>query len=307
MQGAGLAEDARTDPGPAYRCGVVALLGLPNAGKSTLFNRLLGQKLAIVTPKPQTTRSRLLGIRTLERAQLLLLDTPGLHEGKGELHASMQRAAIAAAEDCDLGLLLIDSTKGWEPAHGVAAARLSRLRKPWLVVGTKGDLPRPERAIWPPREVRDGPPALLLSGQSGAGVRALLKTISALLPPGPPLRAPEELTDRPLRFLAGELVREAVFQQLREELPYAIAVEVDEYDETTRSDLVRIRANLLVRRSSQKSIVIGAGGERIRSIGTQARQEIERLVERKVHLELWVKVDAGWAQQRRRLEALGYV
>jgi len=302
-----LAENARIDAGAAYRCGVVALLGLPNAGKSTLFNRLLGQKLAIVTPKPQTTRSRLLGILTVERAQLLLLDTPGLHEGKGELHASMQRAAVAAVEDCDVALLLIDSTKGWQPAHQVAAARLSKLGKPWLVVGTKSDRPRPKRALWPPKEVREGPPALLLSAQSGAGIRPLLDALSALLPPGPPLRGRDELTDRPLRFLAGELVREAVFQQLREELPYAIAVEVDEYDETTRSDLVRIRANLLVRRRSQKSIVIGTGGERIRSIGSQARQEIERLVERQVHLELWVKVEPRWADERRRVEALGYV
>jgi len=302
-----LAEDTGMDAGPAYRSGVVALLGLPNAGKSTLFNHLLGQKLAIVTPKPQTTRSRLLGVLTLEHAQLLLLDTPGLHEGKGELHASMQRAALAAIEDCDVALLLVDSTKGWEPAHRSAAARLSRLRKPWRLVGTKGDLPRPKQAVWPPGEAREGLPALLLSARSGAGVRALRDAVLPLLPLGPPLRARDELTDRPLRFLAGELVREALFQQLREELPYAVAVEVDEYDETTRTDLVRIRANLLVRRRSQKSIVIGAGGERIRSIGTQARQEIERLVERKVHLELWVKVEAGWADQRRRVEALGYV
>jgi GTPase len=295
------------DAGPVYRCGVVALLGLPNAGKSTLFNRLLGQKLAIVTPKPQTTRSRLLGILTLEDAQLLLLDTPGLHEGKGELHAAMQRAALAAMEDCDVALLLVDSTKGWDPAHRIAAARLSRLGKPWRLVGTKGDLSRPKQVVWPPKEAPEGLPALLLSGRSGAGVRALQDTLLPLLPLRPPLRGRDELTDRPLRFLAGELVREALFQQLREELPYVVAVEVDEYDETTRTDLVRIRANLLVRRKSQKSIVIGAGGERIRSIGTQARQEIERLIERKVHLELWVKVEAGWADERRRVEALGYV
>ena len=302
-----MSENARIDAEAAHRCGVVALLGLPNAGKSTLFNRLLGQKLAIVTAKPQTTRGRLLGILTLERAQVLLLDTPGLHEGKGELHASMQRAALAAVEDCDVALLLIDSTKGWKPAHQVARERLSRLAKPWLVVGTKGDRPRRERALWPPRELQDGPLALLVSAQSGAGVGSLVDAVSTLLPPGPPLRARDELTDQSLRFLAAELVREAIFQQLREELPYAMAVEVEEYDETTRSDLVRIRANLLVRRRSQKSIVIGAGGERIRSIGIQARREIERLVERQVHLELWVKVEPRWADERWRVEALGYV
>jgi len=301
-----LAEDAKVDTGALYRCGVVALLGPPNVGKSALFNRLLGEKLAIVTPKPQTTRSRLLGILTLERAQLLLLDTPGLQEGPGELHASMQRAARAAAEECDLALLLVDSRKGFEPVHRAACARLSGLGKPWLIVGTKLDLRRPKRAPWPPGEVREAP-ALFVSARQGAGVSALLDAIVARLPPRPPLRARHELTDRPLRFLAGELVREAVFQQLRQELPYAIAVEVDEYDETSRSNLVRIRANLLVKRSSQKGIVIGAGGQQLRRIGSRARQEIERLVERKVHLELWVKVEADWAEQRRRVEALGYV
>jgi GTP-binding protein Era len=306
MQSAGLAEDARVDPGPVYRCGVVALLGPPNAGKSALFNCLLGEKLAIVTPKPQTTRARLLGILTLERAQLLLLDTPGIHEGPGELHASMQRAASAATEDCDLALLLVDSTKGFEPAHRAVRARLLGFGKPWLIVGTKADLRRPGRAPWPPGELQEDP-ALLVSARQGAGVGALLDAIVARLPWRPPLRAPHELTDRPLRFLAGELVREAAFQQLRAELPYAIAVEVEEYDETSRSDLVRIRANLLVKRGSQKGIVIGAGGQQLRRIGSQARQEIERLVERKVHLELWVKVEADWTEQRRRVEALGYV
>jgi GTP-binding protein Era len=139
------------------------------------------------------------------------------------------------------------------------------------------------------------------------GVHELLGAVSSLLPTGPPLRGGDELTDRPLRFLSGELVREAAFRQLREELPYAIAVEVEDYDETTRPDLVRIRANLLVRRRSQKSIVIGSGGERIRRIGTEARLEIERLVERRVHLELWVKVEPRWADTRGRVEALGYV
>jgi GTP-binding protein Era len=301
-----LAEEFRVDAGAPYRCGVVALLGLPNAGKSTLFNRLLGRKLAIVTPKPQTTRGRLLGILTLERAQFLLLDTPGLHAGKGELHASMQRAAAAAAENCDLALLLVDSTRGWQPAHAVAAASLRRLRKPWLLVGTKCDKPRSAEVSWPPGEVQSGPP-VLLSAKSGLGVGALVEAISGRLPPGPPLRADDELTDRPLRFLAAELVREAVFQQLQEELPYAIAVEVDEYDESTRPDLVRIRANLLVRRRSQKGIVIGSKGEQIRRIGTEARREIERLLERRVHLELWVKVEPRWPDLRGRVEALGYV
>jgi len=292
------------DAAPPHRSGVVALLGRPNAGKSSLLNRLIGAKLAIVTPKPQTTRGRLLGVLTLEGAQVLLHDTPGIHPGRGELHAAMQRAAAEAAEGCDLALILVDGTRGWEPAHDALAARLA---VPWLAVRTKLDLARAPKGPWPPPATAGASGQLEVSAATGQGIDALLREVVARLPEGPAFYPPDDLTDRSLRFLAAELVREAAFGLLEEELPYSIAVEVEEFDEKTRPDLVRIRANLLVARASQKRIVIGSGGEMIREIGTRARRGIEQLLERRVHLELWVKIEPGWAKRRRRVEGLGYV
>jgi GTP-binding protein Era len=216
----------------------------------------------------------------------------------------MQRAAAEAAEGCDLALVLVDGTRGWEAAHDALAARLT---VPWLAVRTKIDLAGARKGPWPPPEAAGAAGVLEVSAATGEGVEALLREIVARLPEGPAFHAPDDLTDRPLRFLAAELVREAAFGLLQEELPYSIAVEVEEFDEKTRPDLVRIRANLLVSRASQKRIVIGSGGEMIREIGTRARQEIERLIERRVHLELWVKVEPGWAKRRQRVEGLGYV
>jgi len=288
-----------------HRAGEVALLGRPNAGKSTLLNRLVGEKLAIVTPKPQTTRSRLLGIVTLPGAQLLLVDTPGLHEGKGALHESMQRAAAAAAASCDLALVLIDATTGWEPGHDALVAQLAARGTPWMAVATKADLPAAQREPWPPPGA-SGPVARhRVSARTGEGIDALLADVVARLPEAPPFHPEDELTDRPVRFLAAELVREAAFLLLRQEIPYGLAVEVTEFDES-RPDLVRIRATLLVARDSQKQIVIGAGGAMIREIGTLARAGIERLLGTRVHLELWVKVEPRWSERRKRIEDLGY-
>jgi len=288
-----------------HRSGEVALLGLPNAGKSTLLNRLVGEKLAIVTPKPQTTRSRLLGIVTRPDAQVLLVDTPGLHEGKGALHEAMQRAAGAAAESCDLALVLVDLATGWEPAHDALVAKLSLRGTPWLAVGTKADLPAARRVVWPPAGAGAAQAALATSAETGEGVAALLDTIVSHLPDGPRFHPDDELTDRPVRFLAAELVREAAFVLLRQEVPYGLAVEVTAFDES-RPDLVRIQATLLVARASQKRIVIGAGGAMIREIGTRARVAIEALLGTRVHLELWVKPEPLWSERRKRIEGLGY-
>lgn len=280
----------------AHRSGVVALLGLPNAGKSTLLNRWVGERLAIVTRRPQTTRSRMLGILSRPDAQVLLLDTPGLVAGgRDALDAAMRRSVEESARDCDVALLLVDLGRDWCAAHDeivVLAGREKLLR-----VGTKAD--RPARRAAP------GPYDFEISARTGEGCDALLDAVVARLPEGPPYYAGDELTDKPLRFLAGELVREAAFQCLGKEIPYGVAVEVEEFDES-RADLTRIRARVLVDREAHKRIVVGAGGRTIKEIGIRARGRLEALLGVQVHLELWVKPEPGWARRPQRLKSLGY-
>jgi GTP-binding protein Era len=288
-----------------HRAGVVALLGRPNAGKSTLLNRLLGQKLAIVTDRPQTTRSRILGILTRPGAQLLLLDTPGFHEAARPLNRALNAAVEEAAGDCDVALLLVDPAAGWDAGHAALLARLAGRGVPVLVVATRCDLAEAAAAPWPPAGAAAAAACLRISARTGEGVEGLLEAVEVRLPEGPAFYGEDELTDRPLRFLAAELVREAAFEALSQELPYALAVEVESFDES-RADLVRIRAHLLVERPSQKPIVVGRGGSMIRSIGIEARLRIEALLGTRVHLDLWVKVEPRWSRKPRRLQALGY-
>jgi len=289
-------------PDPVHRAGVVALLGRPNAGKSSLLNRLLGSKLAIVSAKPQTTRSGILGIVTLPSTQLLLLDTPGFHAGETRpLNVALNEIVDRVAGACDAAALLVDLTRGWDDDYGALFERLTESGKPVLLVGTKADLARLDDVDWP----AGARSPVAVSARTGAGIEELLVRLVALLPESPALYPGDELSDRPLRFLAAELIREAAFEALEQELPYSLAVEVVEYDEN-RPELVRIRANLLVERASQKQIVIGRGGRVIKRIGTRARQEIEQLVGTKVHLDLWVKVEPKWSRKPNRLKSLGY-
>jgi len=215
----------------AHRAGVVALLGRPNVGKSTLLNRLLGVKLAIVTRKPQTTRGRLLGILSRPDAQLLLVDTPGLHEGGRPIDCAMRSAAKEVAADCDLALLLVDPARGLEPLHREWLARLAGRGAQALLVATRIDRPEAAAAAWPPEGVAAGD-ALRVSARTGEGIDALLAEMIRRLPEGPAYFPSEQLTDRPERFLAAEAIREAAFEELSEELPYALAVEVVEFDES---------------------------------------------------------------------------
>ena len=286
----------------SHRAGFAALLGPPNAGKSTLLNRLLGEKLAIVSRKPQTTRSRILGILSRDDAQLLFLDTPGFHASPKAFNETLNEQVVEAAQDCDVALLLVDLCSGWSEGHVDLKARLSAAGKPVVAVGSKLDLPKAESCAWPPP---DAERALRISALTGEGIEELLRVVVELLPESPPLYPRDEISDRPLRFLVAELVREAAFEALSQELPYALAVEVVEFDES-RPDLTRIRAEILVERKSQKPIVVGRGGAPIRDIGTRARREIERLLEGRVHLELWVKVEPRWSKRPERLRALGY-
>jgi GTP-binding protein Era len=289
---------------PAHRAGVVALLGRPNAGKSTLLNRILGEKLAIVTAKPQTTRSRLLGIWSRPGVQVLFVDTPGFHEGGRPLNRALNAVVDEVVDDCDVALLLVDPVAGLDPGH---LARLERLRArgtPTFAVATRCDEPSRRNAPWP-LEALAGLPAFRTSGVTGAGVDGLLEAVVERLPVGPSLYPEDDLTDRPLRFLVAELVREAAFEALEQEVPYGVAVAIRSFDES-RPDLVHIRADLLVEREAHKPIVLGRGGATIKRIGSAARREIEALLGRKVFLELWVKCEPGWTRRPNRLKSLGY-
>jgi GTP-binding protein Era len=291
-----------TDP---HRAGFVGLLGPPNAGKSSLLNALLGERLAIVTAKPQTTRSRILGILPRPGAQLLFLDTPGRHRGARALNEALNVVVEEVARDCDVALLLVDRAAGWSEIHDELARSLSERARPTIVVGTKSDLPRARASAWPPPEAPEGWPALAVSARTGEGLEALLEAIVERLPESPPLYGEDELTDRPLRWLCAEMIREAAFERLEQELPYALAVEVVRFDESNPR-LVKIAAHLLVARDSQKRIVVGRSGAMVKQIGIQARRAIEDFLGRKVHLELFVKVDPAWLKSRRRIEELGY-
>jgi GTP-binding protein Era len=288
-----------------HRAGVVAILGRPNAGKSTLLNRLLGQKLAIVTAKPQTTRSRILGILTRPRAQILFLDTPGFHDGQQTLNQALNAAVDSAIEDCDVALLLIDPRRGADKGHRSLAERLLARRTPLLLAATQCDRKAAASAQWPPELPATATATARVSARTGEGVEALVETLAGLLPEGPAYYDSEQLTDRPVRFLVAELVREAAFEALAEEVPYELAVEIRSYDES-RPDLVRIHADLLVERASQKLIVVGKGGAQVKRIGTRARKAIEELLQSRVYLELFVRHEAKWSRRPRRIKALGY-
>ena len=287
-----------------YRAGAVAILGRPNAGKSTLLNHLLGEKLAIVSAKPQTTRSRILGIVNREHAQILLYDTPGMHESPKALNIALNELVDEAARDCDLVLLLVDPYLGWGEDHTDLLRRMQARPCPVLIVSTKGDLHNRDADALS-AAVPDDAHIWRISARTGKGVEALIAEVASRLPESPPLYPVDQISDRPMRFLAAELVREAAFDVLSQELPYALAVEVIEYDES-REDLLKIRADLLVERATQKQIVIGKGGQNIKRIGIRSRHEIERLTGSKVHLDLWVKVEPKWSKRPKRLKSLGY-
>jgi len=269
------------------------------------LNALLGERLAIVTAKPQTTRSRILGILPRPGAQLLFLDTPGRHRSPKKLNEALNAVVAEAARDCDVALLLVDRAQGWDEIHDELATELAALARATILVGTKSDLPRAQQNVWPPPEAPAGWPVFAVSARSGEGLEALLDAIAGALPESPPLYGEDELTDRPLRWLCAEMIREAAFERLDQELPYSIAVEVLSFDESSAKRL-KIRANLLIARDSQKRIVVGRGGSMIKQIGIQAREAIEGFVGRKVYLELFVKVDPSWLKNDRRIAELGY-
>ena len=283
------------------RAGIVTVVGKPNAGKSTLLNRIIGEKLAIVSEKPQSTRDRIVGIRTTDDVQMVVLDTPGLLNPRYELHRAMRTTALRALDDADVVVYLADATERVPVPLTEAAALESPPRAPIVTVLNKVDAIRPvERA-----ELHEAlPEARFVSALTGEGVDALLTDLEAALPEGPFLYPEDEISTAPVRFFVAELVRETALEQLDEELPYSVACEVEEFREGQTP--LYIRTVLYVERESQKRILIGAGGQRIREIGRVARSKVEKFVGTTVYLDLWVKVLPNWRKSDRALRRFGY-
>lgn len=283
------------------RAGIVTVAGFPNAGKSTLLNRLVGEKLAITSNKPQSTRHRIVGIRTEGDAQLVILDTPGLLEPKDTLHSAMRNAALTAVRDADVLVHVVDAT-GHVPESFQTAAQLDQApRAPVVLALNKADLLTPAR-----RESLAVlyPDAIFLSAATGDGIDALVAAVTQRVPESPYLYPDDEISTQPVRFFCAEFVRETALEQLGDELPHALACEIEEFREGATP--LYIRAVLHVERDSQKRIVIGANGQQIKKLGRSAREKIERFVGQPVYLDLWVKVLPNWRKNRNAVLRLGY-
>jgi GTP-binding protein Era len=289
------------------RCGYVALIGAPNAGKSTLLNRLVGQKLAIVTPKVQTTRSRLLGIATDDETQLIFVDTPGIFEPRRRLDRAMVAAAWAGVADADVTVLLVDAVRGADADTQRIVDRLKDSGRPAILALNKIDLVRRDTLLGLTDRMSrlgDFSEIFMISGLTGDGVEDLRRHLVRIVPEGPFLFPSDQLSDAAERFLAAEVTREQVFIQLHDELPYSATVETESWQERADGS-VRIEQVIYVRRPGQRAIVLGEGGKRIKTIGARARAELGAMLERKVHLFLFVKVREGWLDDPERYRAIG--
>jgi GTP-binding protein Era len=301
----------------SFSCGHVAFVGAPNAGKSTLLNRLLDHKLSIVTPKPQTTRKKITGIYHDDRSQIVILDTPGIMEPKQSLHESMLEITRRSLRECDLIVGLIPLQKGEKPYDRVFAAELldqwiKPAAKPFIIALNKADLVA-ESAVKAARDevmANFRPRAVLaVSARDGSNIDALVELIRPLLPLDEPLYPDDILSTEPERFFVGEIIREKIFLMYGREIPYSTEVVIDEFKEQHENDPRRkelIRCSVIVERNSQKQIIVGAGGAALKKLGQAARKEIEELLDRPVYLEIFVKIRPDWRKKKNLLKSYGY-
>ena len=290
-----------------FRAGFAALVGRPNVGKSTLLNALVGEKLSIVTPRPQTTRHRIIGLVNLPEAQIAFVDTPGLHEGgKRALNKALNRTAASALHDADLVVLVVEALR-WTSEDDFALRRVVDSGRPSLLAVNKVDRAKPRERLLPfiaeLAQRHAFGEIVPVSATGGDNLEALKRAIAAQLPESPPLFGPEDRTDKPLEFRIAETIREKLTIELNQEVPYGIAVEVESISEEEGQTVVS--AVIWVDRDGQKPIVIGAGGARLKRVGGAARRELNALTGRRFHLTLWVKVRENWADNAQALKALG--
>ncbi|WP_319470172.1 GTPase Era [uncultured Pseudodesulfovibrio sp.] len=298
-----------------HKFGMVALIGPPNAGKSTLMNQYLGQKVAIVSPRPQTTRNRISGILTNDDAQIVFLDTPGIHQLRGKMNRFLLESAWNALAGSDVVVVLLDAALYAAKPHLMdkelkpLVKPVNESGRPVLIAVNKVDrvkdkptmLPVMARAseLWPEAEF------VPISALRGQGTDELLSRVLEKVPEGPPMFPEDQISTAPVRFMAAEIIREKLFYSLRQELPYTTAVEIEVWDEESRKDMVLVNAVIYTAQKNHKGMIIGKQGSNLKKIGTEARKEIAELLDCKVHLELWVKVRSGWTEDPGFLRAMG--
>ncbi|HED15193.1 MAG TPA: GTPase Era [Gammaproteobacteria bacterium] len=291
-----------------YHCGYVAIIGRPNTGKSTLLNRVLGQKISITSNKPQTTRHRILGIHTSENAQVLYVDTPGLQaEARSAINRYMNRTASNVLHDVNVILFMVEAMV-WGHEDEQVLKRIKDCSVPVVLVINKVDKIKNKEQLMPFLQklsaMYDYSEIIPLSASKGDNVDMLENKVETLLPANPPMYPEDQVTDKSMRFIVAEIIREKLMRRLYKELPYSLTVEIELYEE--ENDKVLIHAIIWVERESQKGIVIGKKGEGLKSVGTQARQDIQKILGVKVVLKLWTKVRGGWSDDERHLRSFGY-
>ncbi len=298
-----------SDLAKGFRCGYVAIIGRPNVGKSTLLNYILEQKISITAHKPQTTRHRILGIKTTAQAQVIYIDTPGMHmQGKRAMNRYLNRAASASIDDVHVVVFMVEGDR-WNDDDQMVLERLEKVDIPVILALNKTDKIKQKSELLPLIErlsaKRDFVAVVPISARNSDNLERLQSEIEQLLPESDSMIFPEDqVTDRSMRFLAAELIREKLIRALGEELPYALTVEIEKFKE--EKGRIHICARIWVERSGQKAIVIGKGGQVLKKVGQDARKDMNKLFDGRVHLELWVKVKEGWSDDERALRSLGY-
>ena len=298
----------KEQPALPFRSGTIAIVGRPNVGKSTLLNQILGEKVAIVSPKPQTTRNRVTGIRTSESSQMVFLDTPGIHQARSLLNRRMVDVALATLHEVDCVLWLLAAQERIGPEDERIAETLAAVANPVLVLLNKIDLVSKGKLlplIQRCSEMLPGKEIVPISALQGDNLPLVLELIEKGLPGGPKLFPEGEYTDQSERFLASEIIREKIFLLTREEIPYGVAVTIDEFTEKEEKNLIVIKATVHTDRDSHKGILIGKRGAMLKEIGTQAREELEALLGCKIFLELFIRVDEGWTRDPNALREMG--
>ncbi len=293
----------------SFKSGFVAIVGAPNVGKSTLLNQLLGQKIAITSEKPQTTRNRILGVAHLPRAQLIFLDTPGIHRAKGPLNVRIVDVALKVLGAADLVVFIADAASPDKAADQIILQSLKKQNLPVVLAINKIDLVKKKKLLPFMDRWRNAYPfkaIVPISALERIQIDELLAEMVAVLPEGPKYYPDDSVTDMPERFIAAEMIREKVFRLTGEEIPYAVAVTVESFKDRPEKNLIDIQATIHVERESQKPIIIGKGGGMLKRIGTQAREEIELMVGCKVFLTLWVRVQKNWTRDTGAIRRFGY-